>query len=462
MSDEKLIERLSEFSGQLFDQPELLAEWTRDWWPYGAKVTLYEDELPLVAIVPDSVEEVAAVVRLAAEAGRTIITRGGGSNLVGAVQPHPGAILLDIRGLNVIDPVDELNHTVRVDAGVHGGELEERLNEQGFTLAHQPRSLHLSTVGGWIVTRATGLLSTKYGGIEDQIEAIEVVLADGTIVRSKPAPRHGVGPRWLDLFLGSEGAFGVITGATLRVRPIPTTFRIHALGMHSYNSALDAIRSLLQRGVKPAVGCLYDVNESRFLHSMLGTAGNHLLFLGFDGEPEVVDLEERLAFETLTAANGVQLGTAPAAAWWDRRHSADWLIDGNEEEGQIADAADLSGPWSALPTMIANVRAALEPLVDEVWHHSEHFYASGASVTFPFFVREESDDRAMEVYQLAWASAMRVALDSGGAIAHHHGIGKVRLPWLREELGEGLRLLAGLRRTFDPGARFNPGRLTWP
>jgi alkyldihydroxyacetonephosphate synthase len=459
MTDEELIERLSTITGQLYDQPELLAEWSRDWWPFGAKTTLYEDDLPLVAVVPDTAEDVAAVVRLAAEAGRAIIAKGGGSNLVGMVQPRPGAILLDLRGLNVIDPVDEFNLTVRVDAGVHGGELEVRLNEQGYTLLHQPRSLHLSTVGGWIATRATGLLSTKFGGIEEQIEAMDVVLPDGEFVCSKPVPRHGSGPRWLDLFLGSEGAFGVITGATIRVRSVPAEFRLRALGMPSYRDALDGIRKLLQRGIKPAVACLYDANESRFLHSILDTTGNHLLVVGFDGESEIVELEERLALEALFAAGGIDLGREPAWNWWDRRHAADWLIDGNEERGEIADIIDLSASWSVLPKLIADVSAVLEPLVDEVWYRSEHFYLSGAAVSFSFFVREATDERAMEMYRDAWTTAMRAALNAGGAIAHHHGIGQARKPWLREELGMGSRLIADIKRTIDPDDCLNPGRL---
>jgi alkyldihydroxyacetonephosphate synthase len=459
MTDEELFRRLAEVTGQILDQPELLAEWTRDWWPIAARLAINEETLPAFAVVPESVEEVAAVVKIAAEAGRIVITKGGGSGLVGALEPRAGAILIDTRGLNVIEAVDPLNETVRVDAGVHGGELEIRLNEQGYTLAHDPESLHLSTVGGWVSTRASGHFSTKYGGIEDLIAAIDVVLPDGTVARSRPIPRHGAGPRWWELFIGAEGALGIITGATLRVRPLPEEIRFRALGMPSYEVGLEAIRALLQRGIVPAAIRLYDANATAdFAEHTHHINAENLLVLVFDGPPEIVEVEERLALGALVSAGGRDLGAEPAIAWFDSRHAIDWIIDGNEAEGAIADLIDVCAPWAVLPRVIAAGRAALHQRVAETRHHSTHFYRGGAEVSFVFFVREESDEQAMEVYRRAYAAVMRAILDAGGSIVHHSGIGQARLPWVQEEIGEGMPFLQAIKRAVDPDNRFNPGR----
>lgn len=456
---DEVIRRLAEVAGHLFDQPELLAEWSRDWWPYAAKLLLDEDDLPLVAVVPDSTEDVAAAVRIAAVARRPIIVRGGGSNLAGALQPRPGAILLNLSGLNVIDPVDPRDLTVRVDAGVFGGELEERLDEQGFSLMHEPRSLHLSTVGGWIATGATGLTSTKYGGIDAQIEALEVVLADGTTAHLNARDATS---RLLRLVVGSGGAYGIVTSATLRVRPTPPVFRLAALANRSFDHALDSIRQLLQRGITPAVVALYDRRQSRVLHAPLAHTDDHLVIIGFEGAPEIVALEERLTIEALSAGGARLLEPEVAWQWWEERHSASWLIEGNGRPGQIADAIVVTASWTALPGVISRVREAIEPLVDDSWHHIELFSASGATVAFPIFVREASDDRAMEVYRAAWRMAVKSAAAAGGWIAGRTPAGEARRPWLHGEAGDEANLPAALKRTFDPENRFISGEATGP
>ncbi len=461
MTDERLFERLAPVTGVVLDQPELLAEWARDWWPLSARLEIDEAELPSFAVIPDTADEVASVVKLAAIAGRSIILRGGGSNTVGALEPHAGAILIDLRGLNVIDPVDEINGTVLVDAGVFGGELEARLNEQGYTLGHYPRSLHLSTAGGWIATRASGSFSTKYGGIEDLLVGLDVVLAAGSIVRARDASMRSAGPRWIDLFVGCEGAFGIVTSATLRVRPIPEERRFRAFSVPTYDETLDAIRQLIQRGVIPAAVCLYDPAATAHFGEQFGAYdAEHLLLLAFEGPSALVEVEESLTVAAVTEAGGRDLGDGPAIAWHEQQFACDWLIDGNELEGTMADEVDVAAPWSAMATVIFTGRAALEAIAAEVWVHITHVEPIGASVTFTFFIREKTDEAALASYQQAWSALMRAVLDAGGNIVHHGGIGQARLPWLAEELGDGIKILDGLKRTFDPDRRLNPGRLS--
>lgn len=457
VTDEALYERLSAVTGLVLDQPELLAEWSRDWWPPGAKAGFDERDLPAFAVLPESVAEVVDVVRLAGEAGRAIIIKGGGSNTVGAIAPVAGAIIVDVRALNVIDAVDPVNMTVQVDAGVFGGELETRLNELGYTLDFDPESLHISTVGGWIATRASGISSTDGRGIEDLVEAVDLVLADGTVARLSKRPG---GP---DLVIGAEGAFGIVTAATLRVRPLPEEQRFRALAMPSYEGALDAIRRVLQAGLFPAVVRLHDRAESaRLASKTAGGDGEHLLVLVFEGDAAKVDLEERLTLQAFRAAGGRDLGAEPAMAWYDRRHRMDWFIDGNEEVGWIADAVDVSASWSALPAVTAAGREAFAAHADEVWVHSARFSPSGGEVSFVCFIRDAADDRALDRHRRAFDAGVRAAIDAGGSISPRGGIGRARRPWLGETSAADFETMRRIKKALDPERRLASGWLGLP
>jgi alkyldihydroxyacetonephosphate synthase len=459
LTDEQLYDRLAAVTCPVLDQPELLEEWSRDWWPLTARVEVDEASLPAFAVMPETVEEVAAVLRIAAEAERPIVTRGGGTNMVGAISPVAGAIVLVTRSLNVIGAVDEIDCTVKVDSGVFGGELEARLNELGYTLGHCPRSLHLSTVGGWIATRAIGSFSTRYGGIEELLIGIEVVLPDGTIVRSRPTPRYGAGPRWCELFVGSEGVLGVIATATLRVRPMAEDRTFKAYTMPSFDDALEAIRSLLQRGVEPASIFLLDRPSSLpIAEQMEMRTADHALFVAFDGPAAVVDAQRSLTHDAVIAIGGRVCGEEIARTWIDLEFSFDWLIDGNEDEGAMADEIDVAAMWSHLPVVIAAGRQALEQYSPNVQIRVGHFNESGAMVGFRFFIQDENDRRAVERYGSAWNLLMKSVIDSGGSIVHHGGIGVARAAWLEQELkGGGMHMLHTLRQAIDPGSRMNPG-----
>jgi len=460
MTDEELFKRLTAVTSYILNQPELLAEWTRDWWPFSAKLEVEEDSLPAFAVMPDSAAEISAILKVAAEAEREVILKGGGTSLVGAIESRPNAILIDLRGLNVIDAVNEIDHTVRVDAGVHGGELEERLNEQGYSLCHFPRSLNLSTVGGWIATRAVGAFATKYGGIEDLVQGLDIVLPDGQITSTAAIPRQTAGPRWLDLIPGSEGVYGIVTAVTLRVRPTPEERRFRAFSVPSFEGALESLRGIVQQGILPAAVALSDPGETESLAFDLNAPdAENLLILAFDGVLPVVDLEERLTAETLVSSGATDLGSGPGLIWFDHLFRCDWLIDGNEPEGAMADEIDVTTPWSNLAAVIEAGRGALTKHADEVWTHSNAVYPTGAMIGFTFFIRKESDDAAMVAYQLAWRDCLDAVITAGGGSSHHNGIGQVRLPWFTDQQGAGMQILRAVKTTLDPERRLNRGRL---
>jgi alkyldihydroxyacetonephosphate synthase len=396
---------------------------------------------------------------------------GGRSNVVGAIAPRESGVILDMSYLCLIGEVNMEDLTVQVEAGVLGGELEELLNRNGLTLGHYPQSLSISTIGGWIATRATGTSSTLYGGIERSLAALDIVLADGTAISVQAQPRPSIGPALSEVFLGSEGAFGVIVRATLRVHRLPETRILRAFEIPVLETGLSIIRELLQRGVRPAVVRLYDEVESAAFSAANGFAvSGHLIVMAFDGPARVARASLKTAAEAFVAGGARDLGPAPARRWDQTRLHYRWLLEGNgiphgttspepNRTGLMADAIEVSASWSRLLSVVIASRAALRSTADEVWYHFSHFYTDGASVYFIFFLRRPDADSALQAYDESWRRTMEAVLEAGGNIAHHHGVGQVRLPWVGAQLGDGTELLRRFKHALDPSGILAPGNL---
>ena len=205
-----------------------------------------------------SVEDVRAVLELARDHGFAVVPWGAGSGVCGGSVAHLGGVVLDLKGLDRILEVDHESQLVRVEAGVNGQVLEDALQARGLTAGHFPSSITCSTVGGWIAARGAGQLSTRYGKVEDMVVGLEVVLADGTLVRTPIAPRAATGPDWNQLFVGCEGTLGVVVAATLRVHRLPARRLFRSWELPDLPAAIRAIREALQRGARPAAVRLYD------------------------------------------------------------------------------------------------------------------------------------------------------------------------------------------------------------
>lgn len=205
-----------------------------------------------------SVEDVRAVLELARRHGFAVVPWGAGSGVCGGSVAHLGGVILDLKGLDRILDVDAESQLVRVEAGVNGQVLEDALQARGLSVGHFPSSITCSTVGGWVAARGAGQLSTRYGKVEDMVAGLEVVLPDGTLVRTPVAPRAATGPDWNQLFVGCEGTLGIVVAVTLRVHRLPARRLFRSWELPDQAAALRAIRESLQRGARPAAVRLYD------------------------------------------------------------------------------------------------------------------------------------------------------------------------------------------------------------
>jgi alkyldihydroxyacetonephosphate synthase len=256
-----------------------LASYGRDMWPR-LLIGVRAGELPAercdVVVWPENEREVAAIVRVARQLAVPIVPYGGGSGVCGGTVPILGGITIDLKRMNEITALDHDEMVVDVQAGMNGERFERAINRRGFTLGHFPSSIYCSTVGGWLACRAAGQMSTKYGKIEDRVAGMTVVTGRGDVVQTDGPVRAQRGPNWTQLLLGSEGTLGVITSARLRLAPNPELRVLRGFEVDSVAQGVEAIRRVMQRGLRPAVVRLYDELDTFINHApILGGKREH-------------------------------------------------------------------------------------------------------------------------------------------------------------------------------------------
>jgi alkyldihydroxyacetonephosphate synthase len=369
-------------------------------------------------------------------------------------------VVLDLTGLAGIVDVDATSLVLDVLPGTFGDLLEEELrDEHGATLGHWPQSVALSTVGGWLACRSAGQLSGRYGKIEDIVLGLDVALADGTRITTGGWPRAAVGPDITQLFVGSEGTLGVITGARLRLHPAPSRERRGAWALGSFEVGLDVMRRVVQRGAHPAVLRLYDAAEAdRTYHT-----GDKALLLALDeGDGTLVDATFELLAEECARAGGHRDDEAHVAHWLAHRNEVA-ALEALTSKGFTVDTMEVAGSWADLPTIY---RATLDALLGvegtiAASAHQSHSYPSGGCLYFTFAGQVDADRRDAYYRQL-WDAGQRAVLGHGGALSHHHGVGLNRGRFMAEALGAAHGVLVSTKAALDPHGILNPGKLGLP
>lgn len=431
-----------------------------DYWMVSHLRDRFGGEAPSPACVvrPTTVAEVQTVVRIATATRTPLIPFGLGSGVVGGVLTRPDAILLDLGNLDRTRFIDPENLLASFDAGKNGLEAEQEAAAQGLTIGHWPQSIAVSSVGGWIATRASGQFSSAYGNIEDIVYAVEAVTPDGELVTLGKGPRASAGPDLRHLLLGSEGALGVITGVTVSLRRAAKARALSAFAAADMRTGFTFQREIVQTGWRPPVVRQYDERESGRLHA---AAKGCTVIMVHEGPRELVDAE-RAAVARLAAAAGLNPLPEVIVEHWleNRNHVPGW--DQILGRNIVADTVEISAQWDR----IAGIYDAATTAVGEMEGclaasaHSSHVYRSGLNLYFTFAVHR-ADTAALEgAYFEAWRRIMEATAKGGGSLSHHHGIGRVRRDYLEQELGpEGLRLLRKIKVALDPAGVMNPGAL---
>lgn len=427
---------------------------------------------PDAVVYPGNGDEVAAVLAACTHAGVDVVPFGGGTSVVGGVTPPTqrtrALIALDLARLDGLLGVDPVALTARVQAGMTGPALEAALAEHGLTLGHHPQSFEFATVGGWVATRSAGQASTGYGAIEELVTGLRCATPAGELV-ARDVPATAAGPDLRQLLIGSEGALGVITEVTLRVRPAPAVRRYEAWTFPSFAAGLEALRALQQSHAAPDVARLSDEAEVA-LNRMVAAHTARIdpdhpgvaAILGWEGDAD--DVESRAARSTHVASAH---GGAPepgdgGAAWAAGRYAAPYLRDVLMDRGMLVETLETAAPWSRLAELHAAVAASLRTQLGErtlVLCHVSHLYPSGASLYFTVLTGQRAGEEA-EQWRTAKAAALDAMLAHGATITHHHAVGRDHARWLPEEIGDlGVATLQAAKDRLDPAHVMNPGVL---
>lgn len=455
----------------------------QDWWPIsiGWASVGQVPARPAAVVRPVDSAQVAALLRSCSDDLVPVTPAAGRSGVCGGTVPLFGGISLDLSGLVGEVHVDEVSLIAEVPAGTNGRDLEDSLRATGagYTLGHWPQSIDLSTVGGWIACRSAGQYSTRYGKIEDLVAGLEVVLADGTIVRTGgAAPRAATGPDLTQLFTGSEGVLGVITRAWLRVRPVPSAEGRRAYGFATFADGTAACRRILRRGATPAVVRLYDRTESARSFAV----SDHCVLVVLDeADPGLLRATLEVVDEECGGAE--RLDDALVAHWLATRNDVSQLAP-MWRAGIVVDTAELAAHWAGIDALGDSVVGALEGLDGTlvVSRHLSHAYPDGGCVYLTFAGRRPTGGGAESAshrgagagdtgfdaawaegyYTRAWDALSATAIARNAVISHHHGIGIQRARFLHDALGPAFDVLVAVKRALDPAGILNPGKLGIP
>ena len=436
-----------------------VADASRDWWPLAMHWALAGQAPQVAAVVarPASTEQVAAVLRACTAAGVPVTPAGGRSGVVGASVPAFGGVLLDLTALQGIVSVDAVSGLVEVLPGTFGPDLEDELRGHGLTVGHYPQSFDIATVGGWVACRGAGQYSTRYGKIETIVAGLEVVLADGTVVRTGGTPAAAQGPDLTQLFVGSEGTLGVVTKVWLKAHPLPPSEQRAAFAFPTFQDGLEACRRILRRGATPAVLRLYDAPESQ---RGQGGDGTYCVLLVLDeGDETLVAATMAVVAEEAAACGGSDLPRDLVERWMHHRNDTS-ALQALTRKGFVVDTMEIAAPWAALPQIFDDVRAAMMavPHARAATCHLSHSYLDGACLYFTF-AATPPPEAVDETYVALWDAGQRAVLAAGGNLSHHHGVGVNRARFMAEALGPGMGVFQAVKDALDPAGVLNPGKM---
>ncbi|HWI96580.1 MAG TPA: FAD-binding oxidoreductase [Solirubrobacterales bacterium] len=442
------------------------------------------DAAPDAVLLPADAAGVKRVLELCATEGVAVVPFGGGTSVVGGVEPlresHERLISLDLTRLRTVE-VDRRSLTARLGAGLRGPEAEVELGKHGLVLGHYPQSFEYATIGGFAATRSAGQASSGYGRFDSLVSSVRLVAPAGDL-ETLATPHTAAGPALRELVIGSEGIFGVIPDVTVRVRPEPRQRRYEAWMAESFEAGAEIVRALAQGPGLPDVIRVSDEEETEVslaLSGPRGLAGNlfggylglrrrrggSLIVVGLEGEEESVARRRALSVRELHRGGGVYLGRSAGRSWEHGRYQGPYLRDTLIGMGAMVETLETSHTWTELAGLHTAVSGAIrDSLAGQgtpglVFCHLSHAYADGASLYFTFISRSR-EGAEVEQWRQVKRAASEAIVAAGGTITHHHAVGRDHAPYMEAEVGRtGLDVLRAVKQQLDPAGIMNPGKL---
>lgn len=458
------------------------------------------DVAPDAVVFPVSEKEICALIDAAGEQGAVLIPFGSGSNVAGCVEARSAGgrpvVTVNLRLMGRVLDIDRDAGTARVEPGILGPDLERALNGAGLTLGHFPDSFPFSTVGGWVATRSSGMMSDGYGNAEDMVLALRMATPKG-MVETRCVPHASNGPNANHLCIGSEGTLGIITELTMTVRPLPERREFRGYLFPSFAAGIDAVHETVDRGVRPVLSRLNDPWKTQLSAAVRRRDGwwrdraraamkayvVHargfdpdricLMIAAFQGDRDDIGHRRRAAERVYRRHGGISLGRGPGEAFAEAKYDFPYIRDFLMGFGVICDVAETSTTWPNLMRLyeagMARIGALLRKDGRMGWLgcHLSHSYASGASIYFShaFPCRFAPDggydaDAELAYYTQVKLESLKCFAEMGATLSHHHAVGYEHLPWLTGESNvAGGTATEAVKQHLDPTGMMNPGKL---
>ena len=411
---------------------------------------------PDFIVRPGSAEEVSKVLKIANYYKIPVQTWGGGSGSQGSALAMAGGIILDIKRMNRLIDINLEDRTITAETGMVFQTLEWYANQKGYSIMHIPSCLTCGTIGGALAHRGIGIFSTKYGKIDDQCINLEVVLPNGDIINTLPVPKHAAGPDLMQMFIGSEGTLGVISKATFKLVEMPETRLFRAFLFKNFTDGLNACREIVQ-SMKPSIMRLFDQAETAsIIKDVLGVERDGAFMnLAVEGTADVAQMEMDTIFEICAKYEAEDMGAEYGEKWYENRITFFY-------PGHIMNNPQMFGTMDTVATFsnIEKIYWAMKHAVEDNFPgvrfiaHCSHWYDWGTMI-YDRFIMDEPPEDPEEAIRLH----NRAAMENGGVINDHHGVGLKLSRLMKEQYGPAMQVLEGLKKSLDPNGIMNPFKL---
>ncbi len=439
------------------------------------------ENIPDLVLHPRNKEDILKIVQYCNEQLIPVYIYGGGSSVTRGVEAVKGGVTLDMRvHMKRVLQFNETNQTITVEAGMSGPDLEKTLNnaqqlfgaKRAYTCGHFPQSFEYSVVGGWIVTRGAGQNSTYFGKIEDMVISQEYVTPIG-IIKSDEYPANATGPSIDEIMMGSEGTFGILVSATLKIfRYMPENHRRFSYVFKTWEDARNATREIMQGQFGyPSVFRISDPEETDVMMKLYGVEGTPIdkalssrgfkpmercLMLGFtDGESSFTKVVKKKIHKICKQYGAMYTTGFVTKSWEHGRFRDPYLRDNLQDFGIMTDTLECTVSWDNMLHVHEGVRKFCHSRPDTIcMTHMSHVYPQGANLYF-IFIAKMNTIAEYKAYQSGILDAIQ---QHGASMSHHHGIGKMIAPWLEHQIGKNqLDIYKALKKHFDPNNIMNPG-----
>ena len=454
---------------------------------YGTSVKRVVD----LVLYPEKEEDIGTIIQLADEQSVCLMPYGGGTNVSGALA-CPSAedrmiVSVDMRRMNRILWVDEENFQACVEAGITGKQLEKELDAKGYTSGHDPDSIEFSTLGGWISTNASGMKKNRYGNIEDIVLEATLITPTGNVETRAVTPRNSIGSQPRSLLFGSEGNFGIITKAVIKIHPRPRVRKYGSLVFPTFERGVNFLRKLRTEGILPASIRLLSNNEFRFgqalkpeptfLKGIVNRLQRFFLLriLGFDSKKMVactilmegsraeVSQQERSIFSIAKKHKGKSGGAANGKRGYTLTFGIAYIRDFCNECHVLGETFETSVPWNRIHHVCQGVERGLVeeakkrnvPGKPYLSYRVTQTYHTGVCIYFTMGLYGKGMEKPADVFHEIEGRLRQIILDNGGSLSHHHGVGKVRQPFLSQVHSENsINVLRQSKKAMDPNNTF--------